>query len=186
MPLASLKFPAITSLSYSATRAKDWDDIVSGHTEETVARSWNMQSKRLGKHKFAFASTGDVPKGKGKERERPLGSIKVSRQSVIDGLFAKVCEQSVCVTACGNFGIAGTSTGSIYMWNMQSGIKRKSFDVGPCPPEVVTKFGSSGKANSKIRSITGLASDALNRTVIASTLDGTVNVRIMLCYVLPI
>ena len=60
------------------------------------------------------------------------------------------------------------------MWNMQSGIKRKTFDVGPCPPEVTHKFRSSGKKGD--RCITGLASDALNRLVIASTLDGVVHV----------
>jgi len=62
------------------------------------------------------------------------------------------------------------------MWNMQSGIKRKSFDVGPCPPEVTNSLRSSSKKKGGERCITGLASDALNRLVIASTLDGTVNV----------
>lgn len=65
------------------------------------------------------------------------------------------------------------------MWNMQSGIKRKSFNVGPCPPEVSNRFQGAGKK--KERSITGLATDALNTMVIASTLDGTVNV----CPLLP-
>lgn len=59
------------------------------------------------------------------------------------------------------------------MYNMQSGTKRKSFDVGPVPDGVPN--GSSTKRNQ--RCVTGLASDALNRTLIASTLDGTVNVR---------
>ncbi|KAF8921083.1 Utp21 specific WD40 associated putative domain-containing protein [Mucidula mucida] len=140
IPLTSLKFPTITSLSYSPARAKDWDDILTAHTDETIARSWTMLGKKVGKHKLVFAS--DTVKAKGKEKERPLGSVKC-----------------VCVTACGNFGIAGSSTGSILMWNLQSGMKRKTFDV----------------VGGRIRSITGLASDALNRTVIASTLDGTVN-----------
>ncbi|KAF9053907.1 Utp21-domain-containing protein [Hymenopellis radicata] len=156
IPLTSLKFPTITSLSYSPARAKDWDDILTAHTDETIARSWTMLGKKVGKHKLVFAS--DSVKAKGKEKERPLGSVKC-----------------VCVTACGNFGIAGSSTGSILMWNLQSGMKRKTFDVGACPPEVVGRFGATGKSGGKIRSITGLASDALNRTVIASTLDGTVN-----------
>lgn len=64
------------------------------------------------------------------------------------------------------------------MWNMQSGIQRKSFDVGPCPPEVAARFrSSSGRKKERDRCVTGLATDALNRVVIASTLDGTVNVR---------
>ncbi|KAJ7444932.1 Utp21 specific WD40 associated putative domain-containing protein [Mycena latifolia] len=152
IPLASLKFPPITSISYSSSRAKDWDDILTGHTDETFARTWTMQNKKLGKHSLGFV---DAAKGKLKERG-VLGSVK-----------------SVCVTACGNFGLASSSTGSVQMWNLQSGIKRKSFDVGPCPPDVASRFQTGKKKEG--RSVTGLASDALNTVVIASTLDGTIN-----------
>lgn len=82
--------------------------------------------------------------------------------------------KSVCVTACGNFGLAGSSTGSIQLWNMQSGIRRKKFNIGPSPDEVDYRFRSKG--DKKGRCITGLATDALNKTLIASTLDGTLNV----------
>ncbi|KIY72120.1 Utp21-domain-containing protein [Cylindrobasidium torrendii FP15055 ss-10] len=157
VPLTSLKFPPVSSMSYSTTRAKDWDDIVTAHSDETIARTWTLQNKRVGAHKFVFPSPGKG-KGKEKEKERPLGAVK-----------------AVCVTACGNFGLGGSATGAVHMWNMQSGILRRAFDVGPCPPEVVTKFGSSGKANSRIRTVTGIATDALNRLVIVATLDGTVN-----------
>jgi hypothetical protein len=89
--------------------------------------------------------------------------------------------QAVCVSACGNFGLVGSSTGAISMWNMQSGIKRKAFEVGPRPPEVVAagrdRAPGSGKKGES-RSITGLATDALNRVAIATTLDGTV----VVCY----
>ncbi|KDR73654.1 hypothetical protein GALMADRAFT_100477 [Galerina marginata CBS 339.88] len=153
IPLASLKFPPITSISYSPARSKDWDDIMTAHTDETFARTWTMLGKRLGKHSFGLV---DDSKAKGKERGS-VGSAK-----------------AVCVTACGNFGLAGSSAGRIQMWNMQSGIKRKSFILGPCPPEVAARF-YSGLAKRSERSITGLATDSLNRVVIASTLDGTVN-----------
>ena len=64
------------------------------------------------------------------------------------------------------------------MWNMQSGARRKTFDIGPCPEGTRTKYRPSpGKQRSEERSITGLATDSLNRVVIATTLDGTVNVR---------
>lgn len=58
---------------------------------------------------------------------------------------------------------------------MQSGIKRKTFNVGPCPVEL--RASLSTKKNGQ-RTITGLASDSLNRLVIASTLDGTISVRL--------
>jgi U3 small nucleolar RNA-associated protein 21 len=64
------------------------------------------------------------------------------------------------------------------MWNMQSGIQRKSFNVGPCPPEVIDRFRPSATKKSSQRCITGVACDSLNRVVIASTLDGTINVRL--------
>ncbi|KAF9014099.1 Utp21-domain-containing protein [Cyathus striatus] len=151
IPIASLKFPPITAIAYSTTRTKDWDDIVTAHTDETFARTWTMLGKKLGKHSLAFSD-----KGKGKERG-PVGSVK-----------------SICVTACGNFCIAGSSTGQINMWNMQSGIKGRSFDVGPCPPETVARLHSASKKRSE-RSITGIATDSLNRVLIANTFDGTIN-----------
>jgi len=61
------------------------------------------------------------------------------------------------------------------MWNMQSGIKRKMFRLGPCPSEVATRFYSDS-VKRRERSISGIATDSLNRYVIVSTLDGTVNV----------
>jgi U3 small nucleolar RNA-associated protein 21 len=67
------------------------------------------------------------------------------------------------------------------MWNLQSGIKRKTFDIGPCPPDVASRFQAGRKKEG--RSITGLASDALNTTVIASTLDGTINVCSTNCFI---
>ena len=63
------------------------------------------------------------------------------------------------------------------MWNMQSGIQRKSYTLGSCPPEVVARF-YSGTVKRSDRSITGLATDSLNSVVIASTLDGTLNVSL--------
>lgn len=64
------------------------------------------------------------------------------------------------------------------MWNMQSGARRKSFSLGPCPEGVYTKYRPPpGKQKSEERSVSGLATDSLNHVVIVSTLDGTVNVR---------
>ncbi|KAL0578699.1 rRNA-processing protein utp21 [Marasmius crinis-equi] len=149
VPVGSLKFPPIIAISHSSARSKDWDDILTAHTDETFARSWTMQSKKLGKYSLSFA---EAAKSKGEGRVPPLGSVK-----------------AVCVTACGNFGLASSSTGAIHMWNMQSGIRRRTFDVGACPAKAATTTRTTE------RSVTGLACDALNRVVIASTLDGTVN-----------
>ncbi|KAL4246072.1 Utp21-domain-containing protein [Abortiporus biennis] len=152
IPIASLKFPSITAISYSSTRSKDWDDILTAHSEEAFARTWTMKDKRLGQHTFSVAP---------ESKKDAVGSVK-----------------AVWVTTCGNFGLVSSSTGAIYMYNIQSGIKRKSFQLGPCPPGVSEHLkivASTSKRKVDERSVTGLASDALNRVVIASTLDGTVN-----------
>lgn len=150
VPLASLKHSSITALSFSTTRYKDWDDILTAHSDETYARTWSMLNKRLGKHALGVVENG---------KSKTTGAIK-----------------AVCVSACGNFGFAGSSTGAVHMWNMQSGARRKSFSLGPCPKGVSTKYRPPpGKQKSEERSVTGLATDSLNRVVIVSTLDGTVN-----------
>ncbi|KAI0320117.1 Utp21-domain-containing protein [Amylostereum chailletii] len=148
IPIASLKLPPVTSMAYSSTRWKDWDDILTSHSDESFARTWSMLQKKKGKHNFNSADAG---------KKRTIGSVK-----------------AVCVSACGNFGLSASSTGAIALWNMQSGIHRKTFDLGPCPPDVASRFQPSGKKNQE-RSVSGLATDALNRMVIASTLDGTIN-----------
>ncbi|CDO73537.1 hypothetical protein BN946_scf185014.g7, partial [Trametes cinnabarina] len=151
IPITSLKFPPISALSYSTTRTKDWDDILTAHTDEAVARTWTMKDKRLGKHVFTVTEE--------KKKGAVIGSVK-----------------AVCVTACGNFGIAASSTGVINMYNMQSGILRRTFVVGPCPPNVPSRFRPTANGKKKEeRCITGLASDALDRVLVASTLDGTIN-----------
>jgi U3 small nucleolar RNA-associated protein 21 len=173
IPLASLKFPPIISLSFSSTRAKDWDDVITTHADETFARTWNVLGKKLGKHSLGFVD--------GTKKKGPIGSAKVrmtSSLATVQIIFLRGPRaQAVCVTACGNFGIGSSSTGDIYMWNLQSGIKRKSFNIGPCPLEVVDRFRLSATKKAD-RCVTGVASDSLNRVVIASTLDGTINVRL--------
>ncbi|KAH9843207.1 Utp21-domain-containing protein [Rhodofomes roseus] len=154
IPLTSLKFPPVIAIAYSTTRAKDWDDILTGHAEETFARTWTTKDKKLGKHVFGF--------GDGGKKGAPVGAVT-----------------AVCVSACGNFGLTTSSTGAVYMYNMQSGILRKTFSVGACPPEAASRPSPSSTTTSKKKSqercMTGLATDALNSVVIASTLDGTVN-----------
>lgn len=83
IPLASLKFPPVTAISYSSARAKDWDDILTAHTDESFARSWTMLGKKVGKYSLGFSSAA-----KGKSKTRPLlGSVKVSYYLAVDHLI---------------------------------------------------------------------------------------------------
>ncbi|GAA5893733.1 rRNA-processing protein UTP21 [Sporobolomyces salmoneus] len=130
---SSLKLPLITSLAYSTSRSKDWDDVVTVSNEEARGRSWSVEGKRVGK--FTFEATGKVT---------------VST-----------------VTACGNFGLVGSSTGQVVAYNMQSGLKRKVFQVPTNPALPANDIRS--------RNVTGVAVDALNRVVIVSTLKGVIH-----------
>ncbi|KAJ1795658.1 rRNA-processing protein utp21 [Coemansia sp. RSA 2399] len=62
--------------------------------------------------------------------------------------------RAVAVSACGNFGFLGLATGAIEMVNMQSGLSRRTF------------MGHS-------KAVTGIQTDACNRTVYSTALDGT-------------
>ncbi|KAK4047049.1 rRNA-processing protein utp21 [Microbotryomycetes sp. JL221] len=124
---SSLKLPLVTGLSWSTSRTKEWDDVVTVSQKEALGRSWSVHDKRIGKHTL------------------PAGAP------------AKTC----CVTACGNFGLVGAANGEVTMYNMQSGMKRKTFKV---------PHGGVGDVRGK--HITGIAIDALNRAVVVSTLKG--------------
>ena len=69
VPLSSLKHSSVAALSFSTTRYKDWDDILTAHSDEAYARTWSMLNKRLGKHALEVAENG---------KSRTIGTIKVS------------------------------------------------------------------------------------------------------------
>ncbi|CAG8567238.1 8534_t:CDS:10 [Acaulospora morrowiae] len=124
--LDALKLPQI--IRFSASKQKEWDNIITCHINDSGARTWSFQSKVIGKHVLR----------------------------TLDGTHIK----AVNISACGNFCFIGSSSGAIEMYNMQSGIHRKTF----AGEEKHTK------------AISGLASDSNNRILISSSLDGTVKI----------
>ncbi|CAE6468709.1 unnamed protein product [Rhizoctonia solani] len=140
IPVSHLKLPAITALAYSSTRSKDWEDVLTAHTGETFARTWSVREKKLGKWSMGGAEKAKGVSAKGKGVDVSLGAIK-----------------AVCVSACGNFGFIGTTKGVVQAYNMQSGLKRRTYVVG------------------KDQTVTGIAADALNRVLVASTLSGSIH-----------
>ncbi|KAL1914934.1 uncharacterized protein VTP21DRAFT_7850 [Calcarisporiella thermophila] len=70
-----------------------------------------------------------------------------------DGSALKV----TAISACGNFGFVGAASGRVDMFNLQSGLHRRTF---------------SGHT----KAITGIVADSINRYVVTSSLDGTVKV----------
>ncbi|KAL1663266.1 Utp21 specific WD40 associated putative domain-containing protein [Schizophyllum commune] len=147
------KLAPITSLASSTAHAKDWDDVVTAHAGDRFARTWSTQNKRLGR--YALEGEGVV--------------------------------KATALTACGTFALAGGAGGVVRMWNAQSGVLRRVFKVGDLGNKGDTgATGSSGlgAASSSSstryrkqsdRTITGVATDALNTVLVASTLDGTIN-----------
>lgn len=146
-----MKYPPITAMSSASIRSKDWEDVLTAHADDPAARTWRVQEKRVGPHVFAFDDGAAV--------------------------------QAVCVTACGNFGLAGSSAGEIRMWNMQSGKERKRFALsgeilGDSKPGIIakarpkTKRAAEKEKVKSVKAVTGLATDTLNTTVVASTLEG--------------
>jgi U3 small nucleolar RNA-associated protein 21 len=93
---------------------------------------------------------------------------------------------SVCVTACGSFGLVGSSKGGIDLFNLQSGHHRKSFPakIGHAHAKKLKKQGDGPKgleaaiaAFLKMKhsnAVTGIEVDTLNRRVISTGLDGKI------------
>jgi U3 small nucleolar RNA-associated protein 21 len=73
------------------------------------------------------------------------------------------------------------------MWNMQSGKERRSFHLsgtiaGDSRPKIIAQTKPKKKAieaEKVIEAVTGLATDALNTRVIASTLEGKLYVSFL-------
>jgi U3 small nucleolar RNA-associated protein 21 len=142
----------IKSIAFSTARSKDWDDVVTYHEGESMGRSWSVDGKRMGK--WTLKTDGVV-----------TVSVSFSHDEIgTDGMRI----QTTAVTACGNFGLVGSDAGVVVSYNLQSGLKRKVFNVP-----------SGGANDTKGRHITGVATDALNRVLIVSTLKGGIYVRFL-------
>ncbi|SJX64478.1 related to UTP21-U3 snoRNP protein [Sporisorium reilianum f. sp. reilianum] len=152
--ISSLKLPAASSLSFSLTRSRDWDDVLTTHQGRQFANTWTARDKRMGK--------------------KPLAA-SADRKIMAEA-------RTACVSACGNFGLIGNSEGLVEVYNMQSYAHRRTFDTRPLDPMGPAKAkefpAGSKKAqtilNARVKgsAVTGVATDALNRFVVISTMDG--------------
>ncbi|WFD33760.1 rRNA-processing protein utp21 [Malassezia cuniculi] len=125
----SLKAPPVSSLSFATLRSRDWDDVLTTHSGDRYAHSWTVRDKRMNKSPLSVA------RGK---KDRALAT-------------------AACVSACGNFGLLGSSEGRVEMYNMQSHIHRRTFDTGIREP------------------VADIATDALNRVAIVAQQDGSIH-----------
>ena len=127
-----------------------WESVVTGHEGDRYARTWSWGRKKAGRWIF---ETGD---------HSPV--------------------TSVAITACGTFALVGSAGGSLDMFNLQSGIHRQCFppQLNPAQAKRARQRQTEedeqedGRFRRHVGSVTGLAVDPLNRTVISASLDGTV------------
>lgn len=145
VPVSSLRLPPITNLSYSNSRSKDWDDLLTCHEGSSQVRSWSVQNKRIGKHLFSILDNKSF-------RTDPPDEVALC----------------TCVTACGNYGLVGTQgSGRVGMWNLQSGIKRKEF--------ILPGTSGQGKLKEAALNVVGISTDSLNQLVIVATRSGRIH-----------
>ncbi|KAI8149510.1 Utp21 specific WD40 associated putative domain-containing protein [Fennellomyces sp. T-0311] len=72
----------------------------------------------------------------------------------------KSTNKTACISACGNFSFIGSASGQIDMFNLQSGLHRKTY----------------GGADGHKKAITGLASDVANRYLISASVDRKIQI----------
>lgn len=134
-----------------------WESVVTGHRGDKFARTWFWGRKRAGRWAFETGDGAEVT--------------------------------TVAITACGTFALVGSAGGSIVMFNLQSGIQRQKFPSALTPAQArKLKLGLAAASHSKAdgplkyglgegkhtKAVTGLMVDALNRTIISSSLDGKI------------
>lgn len=122
-PTLKEKFPEIVTVAYQGSREGEWENVLTGHRDETFARTWDSKTMRVGRWQLA----------------------------TVDGGLVK----TVAITECGNFGLVGSSTGGIAVYNLQSGIQRKRYLLHK-------------------KCVTGIAVDGMNRKMVSCGLDGVV------------
>uniref|UniRef100_A0A8D0XEN5 WD repeat domain 36 n=1 Tax=Sus scrofa TaxID=9823 RepID=A0A8D0XEN5_PIG len=124
----TVRLPPITEFAAEEARESDWDGIIACHQGKLSCSTWNYQRSTIGAY---FLKPKELKK---------------------DDITAT----AVDITSCGNFAVIGLSSGTIDVYNMQSGIHRGSF----------------GKDQAHKGSIRGVAVDGLNQLTISAGSEG--------------
>jgi U3 small nucleolar RNA-associated protein 21 len=104
---AELLLPPITAITSSDAHSRDWGDLVTIHQHHAMAYVW---SSRRG------AQSGPVLR----QSHWNISAMKVPPPK-------KAHATSVAISSCGNYAVVGTLGGTIYKYNIQSGIPRGSY-----------------------------------------------------------
>ncbi|XP_036165773.1 WD repeat-containing protein 36 isoform X2 [Myotis myotis] len=124
----SVRLPPITKFAAEEARESDWDGIIACHQGKLSCSTWNYQRSTIGSY---FLKPKELKK---------------------DDITAT----AVDITSCGNFAVIGLSSGSVDVYNMQSGIHRGRF----------------GEDQAHKGSVRGVAVDGLNQLTITTGSEG--------------
>ncbi|KAH9489302.1 WD repeat-containing protein 36 [Bulinus truncatus] len=134
LKLDKYKMPPVVRFAAEQCRESDWDNVLACHRSLNLVSTWSYQRTTMGKHMISH----------------PRFSTDVSEHAIT--------ATAVDVSACGNFGFIGYSTGHVDMYNMQSGQHR----------------GSYGNPTAHDCTVRGIAADALNQKVVTAGADGSI------------
>lgn len=104
---AELLLPPLRAMAMSEARSRDWGDLVTIHQDHSFAYVW---STRRG------AQSGPVLR----QLDWNISAMKKPPPT-------QTHATSVAMSACGSFALIGTKNGTIYRYNVQSGIARGSY-----------------------------------------------------------
>jgi len=104
---SELKLSPIVAMANAETRGRDWCDIVTAHERDACVYVWSSEKHKLGPH----------------ELKQPGWKVN-TMSSEQDPLFFAV---SVAISVCGNYALVGTNGGSIFKYNIQSGLPRGAY-----------------------------------------------------------
>jgi U3 small nucleolar RNA-associated protein 21 len=90
-----LKLPPVVAFDAEEIRENDWDNVVTCHWGHSVAQTWRLQNKSIGRHKL-------------KPQYAPANSSATV----------------ATVSHCGNFALIGYLSGHVEIFNIQSGLHR--------------------------------------------------------------
>ena len=124
-----LLLPPLLAMASCEARSRDWGDLVTIHEDSAFAYVWNTRNG---------AQTGPVLR---------QDKWNVSAMKAPPPTHAHAT--SVAISACGNFALVGSRGGTIYKYNLQSGMPRGTY---PREEKAKAKRGSTpGDINRAIR-----------------------------------
>jgi hypothetical protein len=104
---ADLKLSPIVGFAAEEVREREWDNIVTVHAKDSVARTWRWEAMRLGDRELAPPARAATASGS-------VGSSITSSNGRGSGSAVAVIAKrergeakSVAISACGNFAVVG-------------------------------------------------------------------------------